>query len=291
MDTGILLATLISGLALGSLYIIMSMGLTISFSTLGLFNFSHGHFIMVGAFVVWFFMQHVGENFLIAVPLMLILCFALGVVVNQILKIVRVKGTLMDMIIITLAIALLLENIILLIFGGRLKRLPPVMEGNIKLGDIFISIQNVLVIVFALSILIALWYMLRKTKVGMAMRAIAEEPDSSYLVGIPVERIYIYVIGISCCLAGFAGVFIGGIYFITPAMGYGFLTKAFIVCVLGGLDSVKGTIVAGFIVGITEAFTALLVGIYWTPIVLFIVMISIIMVRPSGLFGSKAVIQ
>lgn len=291
MDTGVLLATLISGLALGSLYIIMSMGLTISFSTLGLFNFSHGHFIMVGAFVVWFFMQHVGENFLIAVPLMLILCFALGVVVNQILKIVRVKGTLMDMIIITLAIALLLENIILLIFGGRLKRLPPVMEGNIKLGGIFISIQNVLVIVFALSILIALWYMLRKTKVGMAMRAIAEEPDSSYLVGIPVERIYIYVIGISCCLAGFASVFIGGIYFITPAMGYGFLTKAFIVCVLGGLDSVKGTVVAGFVVGITEAFTALLVGIYWTPIVLFIVMISIIMVRPSGLFGSKAVIQ
>lgn len=287
LDAGSILVVLISGLTLGSLYCLMAMGMTLSFSTMKLFNFSHGAIIMLGAYLTWFLSIFIGLNYLAAIIFMVLGCFVFGMAMEKmILQRLMTKG-LMESIIGTLGIALIIENVVLLSFGGRLKRLPILIEGSARLGRSTISYNSLLILICSLGILVAMAYFLKRTRFGMAMRAIAQDKEASYIVGIPISRINMCVFGIGAALAGLSGIFLGSIYFMTPAMGAEALIKAFIICVLGGLGSIKGTILAAYIIGIVESLTALIIGIYWTPVVLFVFMMTVLIFRPSGLFGEE----
>lgn len=288
MDFGSIVLVLVSGLALGSLYCIMSMGLALTFSTLKAFNFSHGAMIGLGAYLTYFFLTTAGVHYSLAIILMILCCLIIGIVIERtILKRLLAKG-LMEIIIGTLGIALLIENIVLLTFGGRLKRLPIPIEGAVRLGKGSISYYDLVILGCGLFILAVMAYFLKRTRFGMAMRAVAQDKEASYVVGIPVTKVNMYAFAISVALAGLAGAFMGSVYFMTPSMGSEALTKAFLICVLGGLGSVKGTVLAAYIIGIIESVTALILGIYWTPLVLFAFMMAILIIRPSGLFGEEA---
>jgi len=288
MDFGSIVLIVVSGLALGSLYCIMSMGLTLTFSTLKAFNFSHGAIIALGAYLTYFFLTTMGVHYSLAIMLMVVCCLVIGIVIERtILKRLLAKG-LMEIIIGTLGIALLIENIVLLVFGGRLKRLPVPIEGAVALGSGSISYYDLVILGCGLLILAVMAYFLKRTRVGMAMRAVAQDKEASHAVGIPVARVNMYAFAISVALAGLAGAFMGSVYFMTPSMGNDALTRAFLICVLGGLGSIKGTVLAAFVVGIIESVTALILGIYWTPLVLFVFMMAVLIIRPSGLFGEEA---
>ncbi len=288
MDVGSIVLVVVSGLALGSLYCIMSMGLALTFSTLKAFNFSHGAFIALGAYLTHFFLTTVGVPYVLAVMLMIVCCLVIGIVTERtILKRLLAKG-LMEIIIGTLGVALLIENIILLTFGGRLKRLPIPIEGAVVLGKGSISYYDLFILACGLFILAVMAYYLKRTRFGMAMRAVAQDKEASYVVGIPVAKVNMYTFAVSVALAGLAGAFMGSIYFMTPSMGNEVLTKAFLICVLAGLGSIKGTVLAAYLIGIIESLTALVLGIYWTPLVLFAFMMAILIIRPSGLFSEEA---
>ena len=282
-------AVLLSSVSLGALYCLMSMGLTLQFSTLGLFNFSHASLIMLGAYIAWEFAVALGFSYPLAIALMVALTFVLGATIYYaiIRPLQNRSGELIAVIVATLGVNLLLQNSVLATIGGRLKQIPPPIGGGIKFSGIFLDYHSVLIIVAAFGILGAMGWMLRRTRIGLAMRAVSQDREAAAYAGMSVDRVFLYIVGLAAVLAGIAGAFYASIVFMTPDMGIEPLTTAFVVCVFGGLTSVKGTVVSAFVVAILQSFTALYFGLYWEPIVLFAFMMAVLIVRPFGLFGER----
>ena len=161
----------------------------------------------------------------------------------------------------------------------------PILRG-LSVGTFYlISYHDLSILLTAVSVLIGLSIFLGKTKIGMAMRAVSQDKEACFLMGINVKVIYAIIVGISIALAGFSGAFLGHLYFVAPTMGDDLLVIAFTIVVLGGLGSIKGTIFASYIVGLVLAFSNLFVGVFYTPIVTFTIMLIMLAVRPKGLFG------
>jgi len=163
-----------------------------------------------------------------------------------------------------------------------------VVTGTVTLFGTAMQAQNLLVTILAPALLGALALFLKLSKHGLAIRAIAQNDGAARLLGIRIERTYILTFAVSALLAGIAGVMIGGLFNITPSMGNDPLLRAFLVVVLGGLGSLPGTIIAAYLIGLIEAASSYYIGIYWTPVALFTVLIVILLVRPNGLLGRPA---
>jgi branched-chain amino acid transport system permease protein len=188
----------------------------------------------------------------------------------------------------TIAGAIFLENLSLLLFGGHLKDLGQLVSGTVRIAGTVIQAQNLLTILLAPLLLGGLAILLKRNKTGLAVRAIAQNRDAATLVGVKVERVYIATFAASAILAGVSGVLIGGLFNLSPTMGADPLLRAFIVVVFGGLGSLTGTILGAYVVGMIEALSSYYIGIYYTPVVLFVVLIVILTVRPTGLLGRAA---
>jgi branched-chain amino acid transport system permease protein len=280
---------LVSGLVLGSLYALVAAGLSLVWGALGIFNFAHGVLIMIGAYAAWTIASPsslgtgIGVGALVAVVFMAIAGAALyGVLVRPW---IGKPGAELSVIMTTIAGAIFLENLSLLTFGGHLKDLDPVVSGTVHIAGAVIQAQDVLAIVLAPALLGGLALLLKYNKTGLAVRAIAQNRDAALLLGINVEWVFIATFAASAILAGIAGVLLGGLFNINPHMGTEPLLRAFIVVVFGGLGSLTGTILGAYVVGMIEALSSYYVGLYWTPVVLFVVLIAILTVRPTGLLG------
>ncbi len=287
-DLATIASTFMSAVTLGSLFCVMSLGLTLMWGTLNLFNFAHGAFIMVGAFIAWYFSVVLGLSLWMTFVPVVVITFLAGVLLERVVIRPTLSGGFMTVVIATIAVSFILENLVLIVFGTQFKRLPPLVEGGIVLGDFYvISLQNLSIMIISLSILTSLSIFLKKTKLGMAIRAVSQHREASCLVGINVQRIYTLTIGISVALAGFSGILLGYLYFVTPTMGADILNIAFVIIVLGGLGSIKGTVIASYVVGLVQAFSMLYLGIFLTPLVSFTLMLVIMVVRPKGISGGS----
>jgi branched-chain amino acid transport system permease protein len=174
-----------------------------------------------------------------------------------------------------------------MIWGPRLKQLPPLVDGEIRLFGNAISAHEALLLVAAPVILIALWRFTVSSKIGRSLRAVGQNQDSAALIGVDVPTAFALAFAISAALAGLTGALLGSIRFITPAMGTEPLTKAMIVVIFGGLGSLGSTAGAAYLIGFIEAFLVLWVGLYWTPFALFLLMILVLLLRPNGIFGKR----
>jgi len=284
-----LLATLVSGLVLGSLYALMSSGLSLVWTTLGVFNFSHGALMMVGAFIAWTVSEVLGLGPITGVLSGTLAAGLIGVVIERLL--IRPFYDNRNMLLITamttLAAMIVLERGAQMIWGARLKQLPHLVPGEVQLLGVTISAHEALLIVLAPLILIALWRFTVMTNRGRSLRAVGQNQDSAALLGIDVPIAFALAFGISAALAGLTGALLGSIRFITPVMGSEPLTKAMIVVIFGGLGNLGATAGAAYLIGFIEAFLILWVGLYWTPFVLFLLMILVLLFRPNGVFGGK----
>jgi branched-chain amino acid transport system permease protein len=283
------LYTLTSGVVLGSLYALMAVGLAVVWTTLGIFNFSHGVFIAAGAYIAWQVADASawGLGLSIAVVTGVAGVFAIGLLFQTffIRPFEKKDNLVLLAVITTLAGASLLENIAILLWGGRSKQLPRIIEGNVSLFGVTVSAHETLIIFFVPALIFLLWLLLHKTNIGLAMRAVAQNREAGELMGLNVERLYLLAFGISAGLAGLAGVFLGSIRFISPTMGNDPLMKALVVVIFGGVARLSSPVKAAYVIGIIEAFSIYFVGLYWAPTVLFIVMIAVLMIKPEGLFG------
>lgn len=287
MDT--LLATLVSGLVLGSLYALMASGLSLVWTTLGVFNFAHGALMMIGAFIAWTISEALGAGPLVGVLAGTLGAGLVGIVIERL--VVRPFYANRNMLLVTamttLAVTIILERGAQMIWGPRLKQLPRLIDGEINLFGNAISTHEALLIVIAPLILIGLWRFTVSSKVGRSLRAVGQNQESAALIGIDVPTAFALAFGISAALAGLTGALLGSIRFITPAMGTEPLTKAMIVVIFGGLGSLGSTAGAAYLIGFIEAFLVLWLGLYWTPFALFLLMILVLLVRPNGIFGAK----
>jgi branched-chain amino acid transport system permease protein len=285
-------AVIVAGLVSGSIYALVASGLSLVWGALGVFNFAHGALLMVGAFVAWWVSDPagLGLGLFAGIAASMIFMIAAGGFLYLLLVRPCVGTPAMELTVImtTVAGAMFLENLALYVFGARLKALDQVVTGTVTIFGTAMQAQNLLVIVLAPLLLGALALFLKLSKHGLAIRAIAQNDEAARLLGIRVEFTYIVTFGVSALLAGIAGVMIGGLFSITPSMGNEPLLRAFLVVVLGGLGSLPGTIIAAYMIGLIEAASSYYIGIYWTPVALFSVLIAILLVRPSGLLGRSA---
>jgi len=285
-----LVAIVVSGVVSGSLYALMASGLSLVWGTLRMFNFAHGALLMLAAYAAWYVSDAagLGGGLWLGIPAAIVLLAAGGVVLYWLLvrPYVGRPGADLAVIITTLAGATFLQNATQLVFGPRYKQLDRVVEGRLQFSNTAVGLQEVVIILLTPAILLGLALLLKRSKLGLAIRAVEQNHDSALLLGINVGWIYPLTFAVSAALASLAGVMLGGLFFITPTMGSDPLLRAFIVVVFGGLGSLTGTVIGAYVIGLVEAIAVFFVGLYWAPVVLFVVLIGVLILRPSGLMGS-----
>jgi len=280
---------LISGIALGSIYAVMSVGMTLVYGVSRVFNFAYGSFYIWGAYLAYLlFGASPGMSypavFAIVIPVMFV--FGLGVE-KAVCAPLRRKAdwqalTMMS----TLGLAILLDNVSLVAFGPHKKSLPPLLAGSMSLGGFTLSNHEIATLVIAVSIMVVIGLFLGQTRLGMTMRAVAQDGIGARIVGIQTSRVFGYAFAVSTSLAGISGILLAPKYFMYPQGGWEILIKAWIVVAFGGLGSVKGTIYSSFILGIVEALVGWHFGLQWIKVFWFALMLATLAIRPRGLFGT-----
>lgn len=283
------LSVVAGGLVLGAIYALMAAGLAAVWTTLGIFNFAHGAFIALGAYIGWQLAEIGGDGLglLLAATASVAAMFVVGVAFHIALvrPFERRSNIVISSVITTLAGAAIIESVIDLVWGPRSKQIARLAEGDIDLGFARFPLNDLVLMGLVAASLALLGWFLGRTGTGRAMRAVSQNREAAELMGLDVPRLYAVAFGLSAALAGLAGIFLGGIRFMVPTMGADPLMKALIVVIFGGVARFTSPIYAALIVGLVESFSNYFVGLYWTPAVLFVMMIAVLFAKPSGLFG------
>lgn len=283
---------LFSALFLGSLYAMMAIGLALVWTTIGVFNFAHGALMTLGAYFAWQFVDASGFGlpFFVSLPLALLTVGLIGYLLQA--SVVRPfigrDDVVLVAVITTLAASSILENGTLLAWGPRPKQISPLIPGTVDLAGVAISAHQIAIIMATAVIVGALWFFLNRTRLGLALRAVAQNEEACHLVGVNVVAVYALAVGLAAALAALVGIFLGGFKFMSPAMGTEPLSKAMIVVIFGGISNISGPILAAFIIGLFEAASTYFIGFYWTPTLLFFLLIAVLMIRPDGLLTRGA---
>ena len=279
-----------TGIVLGSIFAASAVGLALIYGALRFLNLAHGGFLVIGGYVAWFVADELGLPLYVG----LFVAIGAGVLVGLFTYFALLRPLLgvgsprwdIATIMASIGLAIVIEALILLIFGPRLKALPPAIDGTIALGTTVIRYNALFVGVVAIAILVATNYFLKTARSGIALRAVAEDVNAAYLMGIPAGRVFAVTVAIGAALATAAGVLLGSFYLLRPHGGLDPMLTAIVVIVFGGLGSIKGTIIAAFIVGFLQAAVAVLFGIKWALPALFAFMIVMLIFRPYGLYGT-----
>jgi branched-chain amino acid transport system permease protein len=280
-----ILSQAVNGLVLGFLYVLIAVGLSIIFGMLGIVNFAHGSFFALGAYFAYVLNRDFGWGAALLAPL---ITAAIGIVVEMVLvRRLYDKEPLLGLIL-TFALALLIEAILRLLFGGAPVPFaaPKFLSGFVEYGPILITKYRMFVLLVTTLALIAFWAFLAYTRFGRIIRAGSRDPEMVGLLGINLPIVFSGVFGIGCLLAGLAGLLAAPLWTINPSMASGAIMPAFVIITIGGLGSYAGAIIAGLLVGITTAMTIQFQP-EWSGAAMYILMAVILLVRPRGLLGEK----
>jgi branched-chain amino acid transport system permease protein len=282
---------LINGLMLGATYSLVAIGYTLIFGVLGLLHFAHGEVLMAGAFMGLYIILWTDLPLYITLPLTMIGTGALGIVIDLVAIRPLKKDFHLAPLLSTIGVTIILQNLAVKLFGGYGTRFPDAIKDyHFKIGSLFISSINILTLGISISLMIALYFFISKTKIGKAMRAVSESHLTAGLLGVNVDRIVLLTFGIASALAGASGVMIGlAFHAISPFIGLTFALKGLVVMLLGGLGNVLGAMIGGLILGMAEvlAIVVLPTEINLQDIFSFGIMILILIFRPTGLFGTR----
>jgi len=289
LTAGIIVSTLIWGIAVGCIYMLLASGLNIIFGVMKLVNFAHGQFLMIGAYLTWTISVALGLNAYLAILVSMAIVAVLGVAIER-LTFRRVLGTeKLNEIFISLGLIYIFENAALLLWGDQSQQIKSPFEGlSLNLmPSVAITYDRVIAIIVVAGVLVGFGLLLWKTKVGLAMRATSQINRTAMLMGINVERIYIISFALGSALAAVAGGLYGIIFSFNSQSGAMPTIIAFAIIILGGLGSIRGAIIGGLLYGITERMANLFFGDVWSSAVAFILLIVVLIIRPNGLFGQK----
>lgn len=278
----------VQGLAAGSFYALAALGLAIIFGVLGVVNFAHGAFYMLGAVAAAVLLDSFQLSLWWALLVVPVLMFVFGVLVERLLVQWLLPLDPLYNFLLTFGLTLLLVDLVKRRYGvsGLPYERPSQLEGRLEVFDVVLPKYQVFVLGFSLAVCVLVWLLMTRTRIGMIVRASTEKPDLARALGINVGRWVTPVFGFGVALAGLAGVLAAPFRAITADMGSDFIIILFAVVVIGGLGSIVGAVVGGFLVGLVEAF-----GQAYAPtfaqILIFVLMAVVILVRPAGLFGRE----
>jgi branched-chain amino acid transport system permease protein len=288
MDIATIILTLVWGVVIGCVYILLATGLNIIFGVMKLVNFAHGQLLMISAFLTWTISVSLGLNAYVAIFVSMFVVAFLGVVVER-FTFRKVLGTdKLNEIFVSLGLIYIFENIAMLIWGANSKQvLSPFYGMSVSLPGLSITYDRVIAVFVVVASLAIFGLLLWKTKIGLAMRATSQRNTTAMLMGINVQKIYMFTFAIGAALAAVAGGLYGIIYPFDYQVGAMPTIIAFAIIIMGGLGSIKGAIIGGLLYGITEQMATLFLGGTWGSAVAFALLIVVLIIRPIGIFGEK----
>lgn len=283
------LQNLLNGIISGSYYAVLGVGLTVTWGVLKMINVAHGDFYMLGAYFFYTLSKMLGLPVLLSIVLGVAGVFLVGMLVERsVLAPSLGRGQFGDTpFILTLAVGILLQNVAQLVWGEKNVGVPYFSDKIYRVMGITMAAQRLIVAAVAILTLVVVLIIIKKTKFGWAISATAQDLYAANLMGINTKKIYMVTFGIAVALGAVAGCLLAPIYGINPWMGSSIQLKSFVVCIVGGLGSIGGSIVAGVLLGIVESFSTQFLGSGWQSVIAYALVIVMFWVRPTGLFGKK----
>ena len=283
----LILQSTADGLIMGLLVALVALGLTIQYSIMHLLNFAHGDIYMLGGFTAYYLITKAGINYFLTLPIVMVILFVFGMILERaIFRPVR-GSTFIRALIATTGLSFVIQAAGWQIFGTLDRTVPSPISGTISLGLITLPVQRLVASGICIILVVLLYWLVNKTKIGRQMRAIEQDAEASSLFGVNVTLVNIVCIGIGCALAGVAGQMVGSIFYINPSVGTSQVINCFNVIIIGGLGSITGCIVAALLLGVIQSIAGAFLGISFAYIIVFAMLLLILIVRPRGLMGHE----
>ena len=279
----------INGIVLGSLYVLVALGLTLIYGVLVQINFAHADFVTLGAFAAYFFVHLIGGNYLASIAVALAVGAILGWAINlTIFAPLRHKGSELLPLIATIGVSTMMQNAMLAWFGPIPYAFEtPYSQQVFRVAGTFFTAQSLIIIVVSTLTIALLYAFMKFTFLGKALRAVAQDRDTAGLMGINPSYLIMLTIVISSALAGMAGAMLGPVLVLTPFAGTTVIVKAFAIVIIGGFGNVEGTILAGLLVGLIESFTTQYFDPGLIDIFVFALLLLMLAFRPTGLISER----
>lgn len=273
-----------NGIIISSVYVLLAVGFNLVWGILGIFNFAHGHFYMLGAFLAWYFISSLSLNFYLSFLIAGVCIFVLSAVALKFI-LGPLRNNELVCVMASLGLAWLIEGIAMVIFGGEARMVNLPVSGAIRIGGLFLSYPRLATLAISLIVFGVFLYVVYFTKFGRALRATGSDPEMAQVQGINISLIYFLTFCLGTTLAGIGGIVACHMTPLMPYMGMDFSLKAFVLVVVGGLGSIPGAVVGALIIGLLESFIGTLFDPTIAIIVSFVVVLFILLVKPSGLMG------
>lgn len=281
------LTQVLNGLQLGSIYALVALGYTMVYGIILLLNFAHGDIIMFGSYVAWIALVQLGLNPAIAVLLAIFGCVVLGVLIDKVAYAPLREAPRLSILITAIGVSYLLEKGVQLLLGADAKVVPSIIDlGTVQVFGSTLSGTALLTVAVTIVATVVLTLLVQKTRLGKAMRAVSEDMGAARLMGVNVNSTISFTFAVGSALAGIAAILYSMAYQqVSPTMGVMLGTKAFVAAVLGGIGSIPGAVIGGLIVGFSEVFVAAFGLSVWQDAVVFLLLILVLVVKPTGLLG------
>jgi len=282
---------IISGLTRGSTYAMMAVGMSLVYGVSKVFNFAYGSFYSMGGYLAWIFLGGMLGNSIGYPATFAIVTTALfwtGYAVERFtIRPLRARRD-WEMLVVmsTLGLALLMENLYGALFGPFRKTIPPLFEGTRHIAGVTVANQDIATAAIALSVVVGLWLFLNRTKQGLAVGAVAQDMTGAQIVGIDKDKVFAYTFALACVLVVFGAILLTPKYMVRPFSGWDIMVRAWVITAFGGMGSITGAVYAAFILGMVEAIVGWQLGLTYSFMVLFAILIGIFIVRPQGLRGT-----
>ncbi|MDP3082726.1 MAG: branched-chain amino acid ABC transporter permease [Rubrivivax sp.] len=288
LEFGILFPSILNGLTTGAVYALIALGLTLIYGVLHIINFAHGAALMVALYAVYLLKTHWGIDPYAALPIVVAGMFALGYALQRLIINRASHGRDENILLVTLGLSIVLENLALIVFRSDTRSIDTAYTLSVvAIGPAMISLTKLIAFGGALATSAVLLWIVVRTDLGRAIRAVAKEKQGAKLMGIDVDHVYAMSFGIGLACLGAAACFLLPAYYVNPQVGSGFVLVAFTIVVLGGMGSFAGALVGGLLIGVVESLGGLFLGESLGQIGIFAIFIAVLLFRPQGLFGAR----
>lgn len=293
MDTFI--QQVINGLTLGSVYALIALGYTMVYGIIKLLNFAHGDIFMVGSFISYYLILTYSMNIFVAFVLTMVLTAILGVITDQVAYKPLRKAPRISALITAIGVSYLLRNGMIVLVGAETRaylrvfeEVPAFLNYTFQIGNINLKSMQIILLVTTIVLMVLLQFVVQKTKMGKAMRAVSVDAEAAQLMGINTNTVIAFTFVLGSALAGASGMLVGVYYnSISPMIGVGYGNKAFVAAVIGGIGLIPGAVLGGYLLGMTEVMITAYGNSMIRDAVVYIILIIILLLRPAGLLGKN----
>jgi len=279
--------TALTAVTLGLMYALIAIGLTLIFGVMRIVQYAHGEFYMLGAFILYYAITQLGVPYWLGVIMSAISLFVIGALLQVVLFRPLIGKNMLYSLAVSMGLIFIISSGGLLLFGTIVRGIPNPFSGGVTVFGALLTYERLTISLISAALIIGLWLFLDRTRLGMALRAVSEDPEVASLQGVNVGQMHWIAFGLGSALSSVAGCLMGTLLSIVPTMGFGATMKAFMIVIMGGLGSIPGALIGSMILGVIDSFGTTLLDADLAYIIGFSVIFITLVVRPTGLFGQK----